>query len=113
MVVVLWWWSVVVVRGGGPWWWSVVAVVVGRGGGGGGGGGGRRGATIHRPCKKLKDTVEGLGGLGFWGFTGFGPKPDTKHPNPQNLKGFGFRFSLGFRLGVLGFGFRVLKIRVV
>ena len=46
----------VVVRGGGPWWWSVVAVVVGRGRSGG-----RRGAIIHRPCKKLKDTVEGLG----------------------------------------------------
>ena len=58
VVVVLWWWSGVVVRGGGPWWWSVVAVVVGRWGRGAGG---RRGATIHRPCKKLKDTVEGLG----------------------------------------------------
>ena len=88
------------VRGGGlwwQWWW----------GGGGGGGWGAAGAQSYT------GRARRFGGLGFWGFTGFRPKPDTKHPNPQNLKGFGFRFSLGFRLGVLGFGFRVLKIRVV
>ena len=87
------------VRGGGlwwPWWW-----------GGGGGGGGRGAAGAQPYIGRARNSRTRLR------VTGFGPKPDTKHPNPQNLKGFGFRFSLGFRLGVLGFGFRVLKIRVV
>ena len=75
VVVVLWWWSVVVVRGCGPWWWSVVAVVVGRGGGGG------AGATIHRPCKKLKDTVEGFGVS-----QGSGQSPTQNTLTPKTLR---------------------------